>query len=75
MVRLSQEEDWEPVPATELLDEAASDPAYDVALLELEPEWLMPDLSPDPMDEMAPLDPTEAVEEFLRSAHAHPQVE
>ena len=75
VVRLSQEEDWEPVPATELLDEAASDPAYDVALLELEPEWLMPDLSPDPMDEMAPLDPTEAVEEFLRSAHAHPQVE
>jgi len=74
-MRLSQEEDWEPVPASELLDEAASDPTYGVALLEPDPEWPIPGLSPDPMDEMAPLDPTEAVEEFLKSAHGHPQVE
>ena len=74
-MRLSQEEDWEPVPASELLDEAASDPTYGVALFEPDPEWPFPGLSPDPMDEMAPLDPTEAVEEFLKSAHGHPQVE
>lgn len=64
-IPLAQDGEWVPIPACELLDEFASDPAYDVDLSNPEPYWLAPDEVPDPVEDLVPLDPVEAFETFL----------
>lgn len=64
-IPLAQDDEWVPIPDFELLDEFASEPAYDLDLSNQEPDWSAPDGVPDPEDRFPLDDPIEAFEASL----------